>query len=438
MDDIRIFVGLLAILGYALLSRRLERWWISMPMAMIVVGFLAGVDGFGLIDVDPRSETVKVAAELTLALMLFHDAVRIDLRALRKGYKLPLRLLGIGLPVMLLLGTGVALGLLPGIGLIGAALLATMLAPTDAALGEAVVSDERIPVTVRQGLNVESGLNDGLSVPIFIVLLAAAADPAALESGVLIAELARQIGFGILGGLVIGGVGGVLFRAAVDRDAIGGAWRRIAILILAVGSYVCAAALGGSGFIGAFVGGVLFGLASEARSPQDNAFTGYLGTFFDAFSFLLLGAMLLPLAIPAAGWREVGYAVLSLVVLRLGSVVLATLGSGAKWPTVAFMGWFGPRGLATVVFTVMLIDEAIPNGETIAAVAVICVVLSAFAHGISAPPLVTAYSRWWKRTADSATPGIEDQDVFEHACRAAIESPASASKGTSDRGEIRR
>jgi len=390
-----------------------------MPMAMVVLGFAAGLDGFGLIAVDPRSEIVKVAAELTLALMLFHDAVRIDLRALRRGYKLPLRLLGIGLPAMLALGTVVALGLIPGIGLVGAALLATMLAPTDAALGEAVVSDERVPVAVRQGLNVESGLNDGLSVPIFIVLLAAAADPAALESGALIAELARQIGFGVLGGLVIGGVGGLLFRMAADRGAMADSWRRIAVLTIAIGCFVSAAALGGSGFIGAFVGGVLFGLASEARSSSDNAFTGSLGTIFDALSFLLLGAMLLPLAITVAGWREVLYAVLSLVVLRLGSVVLATLGSGAKWPTIAFMGWFGPRGLATVVFTVMLIDEAVPGGDTIASVAIICVALSAVAHGVSAPPLVSAYSRWWHRVSGSVGPNMEDEDVAEHAHRTA-------------------
>jgi len=272
VDDVRTLIAMMSLLAFALLSRRLERWWISMPMAMVVLGFAAGLDGFGLIAVDPRSEIVKVAAELTLALMLFHDAVRIDLRALRRGYKLPLRLLGIGLPAMLALGTVVALGLIPGIGLVGAALLATMLAPTDAALGEAVVSDERVPVAVRQGLNVESGLNDGLSVPIFIVLLAAAADPAALESGALIAELARQIGFGVLGGLVIGGVGGLLFRMAADRGAMADSWRRIAVLTIAIGCFVSAAALGGSGFIGAFVGGVLFGLASEARSSSDNAF----------------------------------------------------------------------------------------------------------------------------------------------------------------------
>jgi len=415
VEDVRVLVGLALIVVYALVSKKLSRWWISMPMAMIVLGLVMGADGLGLIAESPTSESVKLAAELTLALMLFHDAVRIDLRALRRGYRLPLRLLGIGLPVMIGVGTLAAFGMMPQLGWVGAALLATMLAPTDAALGEAVVSDERIPVTVRQGLNVESGLNDGLSVPIFIVLLVMAAEPGGYTNGALVTELGRQIGFGLLGGLLMGGLGGVLFRLAERRDSVEDGWRRIAVLAIAIGCYVSAAALGGSGFIGAFSGGVLFGLASEARTSSDNALTGYLGTFFDAVSFLLLGALLLPLAFDVAGWTELVYAVVSLVVLRLVSVVIAMLGTGAKRPTVAFMGWFGPRGLATVVFTVLLLDEAIPNGDTIASVAILCVVLSAFAHGVSAPPLVAAYSRWWNRVAGPDAPVMEGEEVTEHA-----------------------
>jgi sodium/hydrogen antiporter len=417
MDDVSTLVALLAILLFALLSRRLERWWISMPLAMVVVGFAIGSRGIGILSVDMHSEIVKTTAELTLALMLFHDAVRIDLRALRVGYRIPLRLLGLGLPLMIVLGTIAAFGMSPTLGLVGAALLATMLAPTDAALGEAVVSDQRLPVAVRQGLNVESGLNDGLSVPIFLVLLAIAADPAAAESGALVAELLRQIGFGIVGGLLIGGFGGLLFRYAVGKHVIAASWRRVAVLCIAVGCFVCAAALGGSGFIGAFAGGIVFGLASEARSAADNALTGHLGTFLDALSFLMVGAMLLPFALQYLTWTGVLYAVLSLVVLRLASVVVAMLGSGARWPTLAFMGWFGPRGLATVVFTVLLLDEAITNGEVIASIAIICVVLSVFAHGLSAPPLVSKYSEWWHALADSGEMTLEGQNAAVHGLR---------------------
>ncbi len=417
IENPTVLLGLIMILGYALLSHRMERWWVSMPTAMIVVGFIVGASGFGLVEIDLHSEVVKTAAEVTLALMLFHDAVRIDLKALRRGYKVPLRLLGIGLPVMLVLGTAVAAGMLPAIGLIGAALIATMLAPTDAALGEAVVSDKRIPVTVRQGLNVESGLNDGLSVPVFLVLLAIAADPAGYESGAFVTELARQIGLGVLGGALVGGLGGLLFRFAAAHDVMDETWRRIAILCISIGTFVCAAVLGGSGFIGAFAGGVIFGLASDARSPSDNALTGQLGTVFDAASFILVGAALLPTALEYVGVREVAYAFISLVALRLISVAVATIGTHARWQTVAFMGWFGPRGLATVVFTVLLIEESIPNGEIIASTAAVCVVLSAIAHGFSAPPLVSAYARWWGTVADAQTQAMEDVAVAEHPVR---------------------
>jgi hypothetical protein len=151
---------LLLVLFYALLSARFERAWISMPMVMVAVGFAIGVNGLGLVRIDLHSELVRTTAEITLALMLFHDAVRIDLRALRDGLRIPARLLGFGLPVMIVLGTAAAWGMFPSIGLAAAALIATMLAPTDAALGEAVVSDTRVPVSIRQGAERRVELND--------------------------------------------------------------------------------------------------------------------------------------------------------------------------------------------------------------------------------------------------------------------------------------
>jgi len=416
MEDPRILVAAVAILVYALLSRRLDRWWFSMPAVMVILGFAVGADGLGWIGSGLESDVVKTIAEATLALMLFHDAVRIDLRALRRGFGVPLRLLAIGLPLMIALGTAIAWGMLPAIGVIGALLVATMLAPTDAALGAAVVSDERLPMRIRQALNVESGLNDGLSVPVFLVALALAADPTGWHPGALGAELLQQIGFGVIGGLLVGGIAGFAFRFASRHGLMGDYWRRIANLGVALGCFVAAAALGGSGFIGAFVGGVAFGLSSEARSVPDNALTGYLGTVFDALAFLLVGAMLLPFALGRVTWPIVGYAVLSLLVIRAVSVAIAMLGSGARWQTVAFMGWFGPRGLATVVFTVLLVDAGVANGNTIATVAVVGVTLSVFAHGFSAPPLVSRYARWWAAVSGSGA-SMEARPVAEHAVR---------------------
>lgn len=416
MEDSRTLIVAVAIIAYALVSLRLQKWWVSMPAAMLVLGLLVG-PVLGLFDTPVNSEFVKTVAELTLALMLFHDAVRIDLRALRRGYAIPLRLLGIGLPIMIALGTAVAYGMMPGFGLIGAALVATMLAPTDAALGEAVVSDTRIPVSIRQGLNVESGLNDGLSVPIFLVLLAIAADPSAWSTGTLTVELTRQIGFGALGGILVGGGTGLLFRWATSRGFMLGGWRRIAVLATAIGCFVCAAALGGSGFIGAFIGGVAFGLASEARSARDSAFTEHVGTTLDALSFLLLGAIVLPYCARFMIWPSVVYAVLSLVAIRMISVFIAMLGTGVRRPTLAFMGWFGPRGLATLVFAILLIDENVPNGNALAATAIAGVVLSVIAHGFTAPPMVDRYVAWWHAAAPGTLTGLESEDVHEHGVR---------------------
>lgn len=419
MDDPRLLLIAAAILTYALLSRRLDRWWFSMPVAMMLVGLIVGASGLGWIGMDIESETVKTVAEITLSLMLFHDAVRIDLRALRRGYSVPLRLLGIGLPLMLVLGTFAAWWMLPSIGVIGALLVSAMLAPTDAALGAAVVEDERLPMRIRQGLNIESGLNDGLSVPVFLVALALAADPTGWEAGAVGAELLRQIGFGMIGGVLVGGFGGLAFRLAAKHGFMRDYWRRVANLAIALGCFVAAAVLGGSGFIGAFTGGIVFGLLSEARSTADNALTGYLGTVFDAVSFLIVGAVLIPFAMAGLTWQAVGYAVLSLCVIRLVAVAVAMIRSGASWQTVAFMGWFGPRGLATVVFTVLLVDAAVPNGNLVASVAIAAVAISVIAHGFTAPPLVAAYARWWGNVSAIGAPHMEAKKVAEQPVRQA-------------------
>jgi NhaP-type Na+/H+ or K+/H+ antiporter len=424
VDDPRLLVAAIAILAYALVSHRLQTWWVSMPTSMLALGLLVG-PGLGLFDSTVDSEFVRTTAELTLALLLFHDAVRIDLRALRRGYAIPLRLLGIGLPVMIVLGTAVAYGVMPGFGLVGAALVATMLAPTDAALGEAVVSDTRIPVSVRQGLNVESGLNDGLSVPVFLVLLATAADPHGWSTAALAAELSSQIGLGALGGILVGGGAGLLFRWASRRELILSGWRRIAVLTIALGCFTAAVAFGGSGFIGAFIGGIVFGLTSEARSAEDNEFTEYLGTTFDALSFLLLGAVVLPFGAKFLTWESILYAVISLVAIRMISVFIAMLGTGARRPTLAFMGWFGPRGLATLVFAILLIDAEIPDGNAIAATAVAGVTLSVVVHGFSAPPLVSRYIAWWHGAGPGKLTGIEAADVHEHEVRTGSIRPVS-------------
>ena len=397
MADPRLLTAALLLLAYALLSRRLGRWWVSMPAAMVLMGFLVGPAVLNHFDLSVGSETVRTIAEITLALMLFHDAARIRLRVLWQESTLPARLLAIGLPLMIVFGALLGYVMFPSLGWIGAALVGTMLAPTDAALGEQVVSDERLPGWLRQGLNVESGLNDGLSVPVFLVLIVIAT-AGEWTPGAFGSELARQIGFGVLSGLMVGGVGGWLMRRAKAAGLMRDEWVRIGVVALALASYVLAATLHGSGFIGAFVGGLMFGWASRLRGAEVMGFTGHLGEMFDAVAFVLLGAVLVPMAIPYLTWQVLLYAVLSLVVVRTASVLLAVAGTGAAWPTKLFMGWFGPRGLATIVFTMLLLDDAVPNKGLIATIAVTGVVLSVYAHGFTAPWLAGAYSHWYERS----------------------------------------
>jgi len=418
MEDPRILIVAVALIAYALVSRRFGGWWISMPATLLAIGFLAGPAGLHFVNFSVGSETVRTVAEITLALMLFQDAARIRLRDLRGESRLPIRLLTIGLPLMIVLGTLVGYAMFPSLGWIGAALVATMLAPTDAALGEQVVSDERLPGWLRQGLNVESGLNDGLSVPVFLVLIAIATEQS-WAPGALTTELLRQIGFGVLSGLVVGGGGGLLMRAAKDHKLMRDEWLRIGIVALAIAAFVLAATLHGSGFIGAFVGGLMFGWTSKIRGPRAMSLTGHLGEMFDAVSFFLLGAVLVPIAIPLLSWQVVAYVILSLVAIRVVSVIIAVTGTGAAWQTKLFMGWFGPRGLATIVFTVLLLDDAVPNKELIAAIAVTGVVLSVYAHGFTAPWLSGLYADWYKRTGSDAKELPEHADVTQPAPRSA-------------------
>ena len=417
VEDVRTLVVAVLLVGYALFSRRLHGWWVSMPAATLTAGYVVGTGGFGFVDLDVGSETVKFVAEVTLALMLFHDASRIGLTSLRGQRALPLRLLGIGLPVMIVLGTLVAYAFFPSLGWLGAALVATMLAPTDAALGEEVVTDSRLPGWLRQGLNVESGLNDGLCVPIFLVLLGLAVAPGGWQLGALLAEFASTIGLGVLAGVALGGGAGLLVRSARRRGYMLGSWVRYAVLAIAVSCYVGATVLHGSGFIGAFVGGLLFGTVSGEESDDAMGLTGHLGTAFDTVSFVLLGAVLVPIALDYLTWQVLLYAALSLAAIRIAAVGVAMLGSGAAPQTTVFMGWFGPRGLATVVFVVMLLGEDVAGNGAIAAVAIVGVVLSVFAHGFTAPPLVGAYARWYASLGGSVKQMPECREVAQPSAR---------------------
>lgn len=406
------------LIAYATVSRSLPRLNVSGAMFFTTAGVLGG-PVLGLLDLQVNGEEVKLLAEITLTLVLFADASRISLRALRREFAVPLRLLGIGLPLTIAAGALIGIAVVPGVTVAEAVVLAIVLACTDAALGQAVVSDERVPSRIRQGLNVESGLNDGLCVPLFFIAIAIAETDAGTASGHSAFQLvAEQIGYGLVGGVVAGVLGGIALVHAARRQLIEPHWMQILSAASALLAAGVATALGGSIFIAAFTGGFLFGALRRDTGGEVTYLVDEGGELFSAATFIVFGAVILGPLLDEVTWQLVLYAILSLTLVRMLPVALAMLGTGARPPTLAFLGWFGPRGLASIVFAVILLDDTdLPHLHTLLLAVTITVALSVYAHGLTARPLTERYVRWWKSHPRDALPALESGPAAAHRMR---------------------
>lgn len=392
MVDILIF--LLTIILYGLFSRRIEKLSITAPIVFVLVGLLLGAIEGEISTFHLESETVLIIGEITLALVLFADASRIKLSSLPGNAALPGRLLGIGMPLTILLGAVVGMLILTDLTLVEAAILATLLAPTDAGLGQAVVSNPRIPIRIRQALNVESGLNDGISVPFLMLFIAIAEAESHLGNFVWIRFAAMQIGVGILVGAVAGLVGGWLIRYAIERKWMSEAFQQLILIALALLSYLLADPLGGNGFIAAFVGGLVVGHFIEHYEETVAKFTEVGSHLLILVMFFILGVNIV-LSFEQLKIVHIFYAVLSLTVVRMLPVAISMIRERFQVSTVLFIGWFGPRGLASIVLALVFLEEAadLPGRETILLSVAATVLLSIFAHGITAVPLTERYAR---------------------------------------------
>ena len=405
----------LALRAFATISGRIEGTPITAAMIFTAVGLMVGSEALGLIEVPPAGETVKLLAEATLALVLFADASRIDVRALRGELSVPLRLLGIGLPLTLLAGFLVALFVFPQLSWSEALLLAVILAPTDAALGQAVVTLTRLPSRVRQGLNVESGLNDGICVPLFwIVLAIAQAESGAIGDGAAVRLVLEQIGYGILAGVVAGIAAAFVVVVAGRRRDVGGSWLQVVPLAGAGLAFGIADPIGGSGFIAAFVGGFVFGAVRRRNGGEVGHLIEELGEVLNAVTFIVFGAVLLGPVLGDVTWSVALYAVLSLTVVRMVPVAISLMGTGARRPTLAFLGWFGPRGLASIVFAILVLEEGgLPHDGLILTTTYVTIGLSVLAHGLTAAPLADRYATWYESHPRDALSSLESSDVRE-------------------------
>ena len=408
-----------ATIGFALFSGRLEGTPITPAIFFVGVGLVFGTEALGVFDLPPTGESVKVLAEATLALVLFADASRIDLRTLRREYAVPARLLGLGLPLTIVAGALLASLLFGSLSVAEAVVLGVMLAPTDAALGQPVLAERRLPSRIRQGLNVESGLNDGICVPLlFIALAFAEAEAGEIGDAHAVRLVVEQIGWGIAGGFA----GGVVAAGAVvlgtRRRLIAAAWLQVVPAAGAALAYGIAAPLGGSGFIAAFVAGMVFGAIRRDEGGEVTRLTEEVGDVLSGVTLLVFGAVLLSPTLHTIDWRIGLYSIASLTVVRMLPVTIAMLGTGARGPTVAFLGWFGPRGLASVVFALIVVEDAhLPHAGTMLSATYATVALSVLVHGVTAAPLARRYASWFESHPAESRPAMESAPAEAHRLR---------------------
>ncbi|MEW2438997.1 cation:proton antiporter [Streptomyces caniferus] len=391
MDSSYSLVLLLLFL-WCLCARRMERFELTAPAAFVLLGLLLG-EGTGVLDLGLPHETVKVLAEITLVWVLFTDAARLSFRALRPELGLYGRLLGIGLPLCVGLGTLLAAALLPGVSGWAALYIGAALAPTDAALGATMMVNPVVPAKIRRLINVESGLNDGIVTPLVVLALAGASAAEHTAPPDATGHALVQLAIGAAYGAVVGLAAGWLLRTALGSGWATEDFAGAGVLALALLGYTSALALGGNGFVAAFVAGLAFGSAHGA--PQRVLlYVEQSASLLSVLVWLVFGALLLPETFDHLTWQAVVYAVLSLTVIRMVPVALCLIGSGLDLKTVLFVGWFGPRGLASIIFGLLAVEELEPS-ETRALVPVVAltVLLSVLAHGLTSLPLANRYGK---------------------------------------------
>ena len=387
--DAVLVVGAGALLVVASLSGVLERLWISEPM---LATFLGAILGYTFVDsISMESPIILTVLEVTLALVLFSDASRIDLGHLRDGYSWPLRMLLIGLPLVVVLGATVA-GWYLGLGFGLALLLGVVLAPTDAALAEPVLESDLVPARVRQAINVESGLNDGLAVPLLLIAVGlVGSEEGVMGGGAAVVLVVRQLGIGIAGGIVLGWAGAKIIGKGTALGWMNPLHQKMAALALAVAGFGAVQLLGGSGFVATFIAGGLMGHLIRPRPENLYDFAEIEGHSLVLVAFFVIGAgTVVDVIREGVPMKAIIMALLSLFVLRPVAIWLSLLGQNLRRRTIFFLGWFGPRGLATVVFVLVAIEELGTLDPMVLDTLTIAVLLSIVLHGVTAVPM----ARW--------------------------------------------
>jgi len=379
----------LSILVYSVIAGRIDQLPVSGPILFVLTGLIVSPLAIGFFDMQVNGEHLRTLVELALALVLFTDASKTNLRSLEHNKKLPLRLLLIGLPLTIVAGVISGYFIFEGFLWVELAIIATILAPTDAALGKVVVTNQRVPSNIREALNVESGLNDGISVPVLFLLIAISeattVGDISIQYGVGL--FLREIGVGLLVGLGITYICDWLIQFSISRNWVEDTWKTVVIVALAFSVFSIAQLMGGSGFIACFTGGVLYGSINKKNKGKLLIAAEGAGDSLSLVTWMIFGALVVAAYLPHFTWSVILYAILSLTVVRIIPVMISMLKAGLSVKQQMFIGWFGPRGLASIVFAIIIIDIELPHRETIILTVVCTILLSVLAHGFTANPL---------------------------------------------------
>lgn len=408
MDVTAVLLVSAAIFLWGVVSDRMEHADLTAPIVFVALGGLLGAAH--LVDTHTAPETLKLLVEVTLVWVLFSDAAGVPYAQLRADGVRYLRLLLVGLPLTVLAGWGLAAWLFPGLGGWLALLVGAALAPTDAALGQPVVADPVVPLRIRQLITVESGLNDGIVTPVVVFAIAGAAAASGVQGAVGCLRPLAELATGVAVGSAVGLAGGWLLRRGRARGWTDEGFAGIAVLALALVAYVAALDVHGNGFVAAFCGGIGFGAAAGRRGREELDFLEEAGGLVSLLVWLAFGLVAIPIVLDRLDALVVLYAVLSLTAVRMLPVAVAALGSGLDRATVLFVGWFGPRGLASLVFALLALEELEGAADEVVAVVGTTVLLSVVAHGASATPLARRYGRAEARREardDAAPPAAE-------------------------------
>ncbi|NBQ42941.1 MAG: hypothetical protein EBU23_10670 [Mycobacteriaceae bacterium] len=387
MHDETAFVLLVLVFGYALVSGLVGRWYVAPALVFVLLGMALGPFGLDLLHAGPGTEGYTVLAQLALTVILFVQASALDLRQVLRRGEISFRLI-IGIPLTIALNTLVALLLLPVLSVWEAVCLAAIVAPTEAAIIHALLTDRRIPERVRHALSVESGLYDGFALAALLAALALASEHNDADPQKWAWFGFRVEAVSILVGIGIGLAGGLLVHLSRRRSWLDDTWAQLAALAIALICFEVGESVHASGFVAAFTAGLAFAHVSRVRgaSPIGTQVCGAAAQLLELMVFAMFGAFAVIDGWRQSTWQVVVFAVVALFAVRIITVLVALTGTSLPFPERLFIGWFGPRGIGTVVLGLVVVNAgAIERAEEIGTIVVVTVTLSLLLHSLSAP-----------------------------------------------------